>query len=95
MISRRIFDLCLWLRDAFKEMLDSVAEKHTFEECKEILKNSCVDSLISGTCHFDEIIILDIHLDPGFKDFFQFCKANDIPVVIVSRHVMNLLLLNY
>ena len=76
-------------------MLDSVAEKHTFEECKEILKNSCVDPLILGTCHFDEIIILDIHLDPGFKDFFQFCKANDIPVVIVSRHVMNLLLLNY
>ncbi|KAL5498907.1 hypothetical protein ACEPAH_1425 [Sanghuangporus vaninii] len=27
-------------RDAFKEMLDSVAEKHTFEECKEILRNN-------------------------------------------------------
>jgi len=25
-------------RDAFREMLESVAEKHTFEECKEVLK---------------------------------------------------------
>ncbi|KAI5119152.1 hypothetical protein M0805_005231 [Coniferiporia weirii] len=50
-------------RDAFRVMLNSVAEKHTFEECKKRT---------------------DIHLDPGFKDFYQWCKANDIPVVIVS-----------
>ncbi|KAH8110026.1 HAD-like domain-containing protein [Phellopilus nigrolimitatus] len=52
-------------RDAFREMLASVAEKHTFEECKEILKNNIV-------------------LDPGFKDFHKWCKAHDIPIVIVS-----------
>jgi 2-hydroxy-3-keto-5-methylthiopentenyl-1-phosphate phosphatase len=52
-------------RDAFKEMLDSVAEKHTFDETREYLKNK-------------------IKLDPGFKVFFEWCKANDVPVVIVS-----------
>jgi len=52
-------------RDAFKEMLASVAEKHTFEECKKILKNN-------------------IKLDEGFCDFYDWCKANDVPVVIVS-----------
>lgn len=26
--------------DAFREMLESVAEKHSFEECKEVLKKS-------------------------------------------------------
>jgi len=52
-------------RDAFKEMLDSVAVKHPFEECKEVLKNN-------------------ITLDSGFRDFFKWCKAHDVPVVIVS-----------
>ncbi|TDL25297.1 hypothetical protein BD410DRAFT_785208 [Rickenella mellea] len=52
-------------RDAFREMLDSVAERHTFEECKAILKR-------------------DIRMDAGFRDFYTWCKNNDIPVVIVS-----------
>ncbi|EIM89227.1 uncharacterized protein STEHIDRAFT_52744 [Stereum hirsutum FP-91666 SS1] len=53
-------------RDAFREMLESVsANGHTFEECKEVLKNN-------------------IKLDSGFKDFYQFCKSKDIPVIIVS-----------
>ncbi|KZT36146.1 hypothetical protein SISSUDRAFT_1050258 [Sistotremastrum suecicum HHB10207 ss-3] len=52
-------------RDAFREMLASVAEKHAFEECKAVLKTQ-------------------ISLDPGFKDFYNWCKVNDIPVVIVS-----------
>ena len=30
----------------------------------------------------------DIKLDPGFKGFYTWCKANDVPVVIVSRHVV-------
>jgi 2-hydroxy-3-keto-5-methylthiopentenyl-1-phosphate phosphatase len=29
----------------------------------------------------------DIKLDSGFKEFYAWCKANDIPVVIVSRYV--------
>lgn len=53
-------------RDAFREMLSSVvANGHTFEECKEVLK-------------------ANITLDDGFKDFYTYCKANDIPVVIIS-----------
>lgn len=52
-------------RDAFREMLESVAEKHTFEECKEVLKKN-------------------IKLDSGFKDFFKWCKEQDIPIIIVS-----------
>ena len=30
---------------------------------------------------------IDIYLDAGFKDFYKFCKENDIPVVIVSRYL--------
>ncbi|KAF5311005.1 hypothetical protein D9619_007738 [Psilocybe cf. subviscida] len=53
-------------RDGFRKMLNSVSENgHTFEECKEILKEN-------------------IKLDPGFKEFYAWCKAQDIPVIIVS-----------
>ncbi|KAI0659964.1 HAD-like domain-containing protein [Cubamyces menziesii] len=53
-------------RDAFREMLESVvANGHSFEECKEVLKQN-------------------ISLDPGFKDFYRYCKEHDIPVVIIS-----------
>ena len=30
---------------------------------------------------------IDIKLDPGFKEFYAWCKSNDIPVIIVSRCV--------
>ncbi|KAF9479759.1 hypothetical protein BDN70DRAFT_878397 [Pholiota conissans] len=53
-------------RDGFRKMLASVVENgHTFEECKEILRQN-------------------IKLDPGFKEFYAWCKSNDIPVIIVS-----------
>lgn len=53
-------------RDEFRRMLQSVvANGHTFDECKEVLRNN-------------------ISLDPGFKEFYDYCKANDIPVVIIS-----------
>ncbi|KJA17613.1 hypothetical protein HYPSUDRAFT_70606 [Hypholoma sublateritium FD-334 SS-4] len=53
-------------RDGFRKMLASiVANGHTFEECKEILRQN-------------------IKLDPGFKDFYAWCKENDVPVIIVS-----------
>jgi len=54
-------------RDAFREMLESVAANgHSFDECKEILQKN-------------------ITLDSGFKEFYRWCKAHDIPVIIVSR----------
>jgi 2-hydroxy-3-keto-5-methylthiopentenyl-1-phosphate phosphatase len=28
----------------------------------------------------------DIKLDPGFKEFFGYCKSQGIPVIIVSRY---------
>jgi len=46
-------------------MLASVAERHSFEECKEILKKN-------------------IDIDSHFPEFYRWCKANDIPVVLVS-----------
>ncbi|PPQ88787.1 hypothetical protein CVT25_010473 [Psilocybe cyanescens] len=53
-------------RDGFRKMLASIVENgHTFEECKELLRNN-------------------IKLDPGFKEFYAWCKNNDIPVIIVS-----------
>ncbi|KIM35692.1 hypothetical protein M413DRAFT_449632 [Hebeloma cylindrosporum] len=53
-------------RDGFRKMLASVVENgHTFEQCKEILRQN-------------------IKLDPGFKEFYTWCKSNDIPVIIVS-----------
>lgn len=29
----------------------------------------------------------DIELDSGFKDFYKWCKTNEVPFVIVSRYV--------
>jgi len=53
-------------RDAFREMLDSVVTNgHTFDECKELLKNS-------------------ITLDESFREFYYWCKTNDVPVIVVS-----------
>lgn len=31
----------------------------------------------------------DIKLDPGFKDFYKYCKSSDIPVVIISRYAFS------
>ncbi|CAE6462770.1 unnamed protein product [Rhizoctonia solani] len=33
-----------------------------------------------------EILKKNIKLDTGFKDFFEWCKANDVPFIIVSRY---------
>ncbi|SCZ98765.1 BZ3500_MvSof-1268-A1-R1_Chr3-1g05605 [Microbotryum saponariae] len=52
-------------RDAFREMIDSVAANKTFDETREYLRSR-------------------IKLDAGFKSFFEWCKAHDVPVVIVS-----------
>jgi len=53
-------------RDVFREMLDSVvANEHTFDECKELLKKS-------------------ITVDESFREFYHWCRANDVPVIVVS-----------
>lgn len=52
-------------RDMFKEMIESVSSKYSFEHCREIVKKN-------------------IKLDPGFKEFYQWAKSANVPVVIVS-----------
>ena len=102
-------------------MLDSVVENgHTFEECKQVLKQSafrsfslslrsdtvapaplawditealprllCVANLGADDWGLLFYFIADIKLDPGFREFYRYCRSNDIPVVIVSRSVNN------
>lgn len=66
-------------------MLESVSNNgYKFEECKEILKNSYVVAHTHGF-PLQLKMNLDIKLDPGFKGFYQWCKDNDVPVIIVSR----------
>jgi len=68
----------------------ATANGHSFEECKEILRKSAWGDA-SPLFHFAQAlrdISLDIKLDPGFKEFYTWCKANnDVPVIIVSKHV--------
>lgn len=52
-------------RDAFKEMIESASAKHSFDECREMVKKN-------------------IKLDSGFKDFLQWARSQNVPVVIVS-----------
>ncbi|KAL0576102.1 hypothetical protein V5O48_005876 [Marasmius crinis-equi] len=62
-------------RDEFRTMLESIVKNgHSFEECKQVLRDMDVD------CNGNE----DIKLDSGFKEFYAWCKANDIPVILVS-----------
>jgi len=57
---------------------------------KETFRDSFRDMLqsISGNGHtFNEckqFLCDSIELDPGFKEFYSWCKATDIPVIIVS-----------
>ncbi|KAI6103176.1 HAD-like domain-containing protein [Pisolithus croceorrhizus] len=85
-------------RDEFRRMLESVSVNgHTLDECKEVLKQSASFSACPlsppamgkqrrftveplPTTHG----LSDIKLDPGFRDFYRYCKSEDIPVVIVS-----------
>lgn len=83
-------------RDSFASMLDSV--KLPFEECKQILRDSMFplplhSQLLMPMQSFamrcarvqKRAHSADIGLDPGFKEFYTYCKSNNIPVVIVSR----------
>lgn len=68
-------------------MLESVAAKGlTFDQCKEILRKGTSHPTRPGIeSSINFILLIDIKLDPGFKDFYSWCKANDVPVIIVSR----------
>ncbi|KAG8748558.1 hypothetical protein FRC10_003692 [Ceratobasidium sp. 414] len=55
-------------RDSFREILESVHVP--FEGCKELLKKSEIQN--------------GVELDTGFKVFFEWCKANGVPFIIVS-----------
>lgn len=69
-------------------MLESVADNgHSFEECQEILKKSTSLRRDRRAAHADGCVSVDIKLDPGFKDFYRWCKESGIPVIIVSRRV--------
>lgn len=72
-------------------MLESVsANGHTFEECREAMKKST--SLSSARFVLEKRLVdlwrcLDISLDEGFKDFYQWVKEVDLPFELISRYV--------
>ena len=59
-------------RDGFRQMLESISERHTFDEGKTLLKRGgrlwplTLPRRMVLTCTW----LKDIKLDPGFKDFF-------------------------
>lgn len=60
-------------RDAFRKMLVSVVE------------NGKVDGEVTHTFEFcKNAVANNIKVDDTFKAFYEFCGANDIPVVVVS-----------
>jgi hypothetical protein len=66
-------------------MLKSVCDNgHNFEECKEILRKSRIIAECFEKRSIDLSSALDIKLDPGFKNFYRWCRENNVPVIIVS-----------
>ena len=31
-----------------------------------------------------EILLQNVQLDPGFKDFYQYCQSKNIPIIVIS-----------
>jgi hypothetical protein len=72
-------------------MLESItANGHSLDECKELLRRSSpLPLIVILVSHLlSRVYLLDIKLDPGFKPFYAWCKARDIPITIISRFVM-------
>jgi hypothetical protein len=59
---------------------------HTFEFCKNAVANSESCPRMTGGATTNVYIVSDIKVDDTFKAFYEFCGANDIPVVVVSRY---------
>ncbi|RDX43617.1 hypothetical protein OH76DRAFT_1458370 [Lentinus brumalis] len=63
--------------------LDILAGKVTFRDAfREMLESVSANGHSFESCK--EELKKNIKLDSGFKDFYQYCKAHDIPVVIIS-----------
>lgn len=66
-------------RDGFRLMLESISAKHTFEECKTLVKRGKSAFPSSRNTQGGQLLwpiinqqhpFADVKLDPGFKDFF-------------------------
>ncbi|KAI0715913.1 HAD-like domain-containing protein [Cerioporus squamosus] len=63
--------------------LDILSGKVTFRDAfREMLESVSANGHSFEFCK--EELKQNIKLDPGFKDFYQYCKTHDIPVVIIS-----------
>jgi len=63
--------------------LEILSGRVTFRDAfRGMLESVAANGLTFDQCK--EILRKDIKLDPGFKDFYSWCKANDVPVIIVS-----------
>ncbi|TFK38257.1 HAD-like domain-containing protein [Crucibulum laeve] len=63
--------------------LDILAGKDTFRDgFRKMLESVVANGHLFEDCK--RILRRDIKLDPGFKDFYAWCKEHDIPVIIVS-----------
>ncbi|KAJ7150804.1 HAD-like domain-containing protein [Mycena filopes] len=63
--------------------LEILAGRQTFRDgFREMLQSITANGHSFETCK--EVLRKNIKLDAGFKDFNTWCRANDIPVVIVS-----------
>ena len=75
-------------------MLASIhANGHTFQGCRDAMKKSAYIGLCRNTQTLKRCVgadrycvCADIGLDDGFKEFYDWVKANDLPFVIISRH---------
>ncbi|KAI6097230.1 HAD-like domain-containing protein [Pisolithus sp. B1] len=63
--------------------LDILSGKTTFrDEFRRMLESVSANGHTLDECK--EVLKQNIKLDPGFRDFYRYCKSKDIPVVIVS-----------
>ncbi|OBZ65635.1 Pdp3-interacting factor 1 [Grifola frondosa] len=63
--------------------LDILSGKVTFrDEFRRMLASVVANGHTFDHCK--EVLKQNISLDTGFKDFYEYCKAHDIPVVIIS-----------
>ncbi|KAL6302744.1 HAD-like domain-containing protein [Sparassis latifolia] len=63
--------------------IDTLSGKITFRDSfREMLASVVANGHKLDECK--EVLRKNIGLDPGFKDFYRYCKGADIPVVIVS-----------
>ncbi|KAF9058370.1 HAD-like domain-containing protein [Rhodocollybia butyracea] len=63
--------------------IDILEDRITFRDAfREMLASVVAKGYSFEECK--DILRKNIKLDPGFKEFYAWCKANDIPVIIVS-----------